>query len=1209
MAIKFSQFNERTESTATMSLVGYDGEQNIRILADDLLANPYINGTENTLAMFGTGGTIVVDSIVSQDAGATLLTVAGQLNVDAAATFDTSITVTGDSTLNGNITLGDTSADLITQTGTLYLNGPIKDTTDTLGATDQILVSDASGELTFTDLADISTGAAEVVEVPVKNLQGSPLTKGDPVFISGSVGTSGRLEVQLADASNAAKMPALGLLKQDLAINEEGFVVVTGKLRNLTTDPIDGATPSPNAVIYVKGGGTTGNALTLTKPTGANLIQNMGKVGRVSTANDGTFVVSSILRTNDIPNLTQGKIWVGSTGNTIESSSITFTEATGAVQLNEYGVGSITGTAAYNLSVDASGNIIETTAVPGNVVETLTAASGTYISLTDATSATGDVDLGTFDLSAIDGSSDTTTRFLSKDNTWDIPSYTTVTTTDGTYINLTPNSATSGAVTVTADLSAVDGVAAVGERYLTKNNTWAEVATIPGTYTFNVSDGTASTTINSGDTLGILGGTYITTSNTTGNVTVSHDATSRTDTTSTSTPGYGGTFTVVDSISTNATGHLEAINVKTVTMPPADDTNTTYDLSGFGSTNGTAGVQLIGSDGSIDPVTITGAGTTTVVHSSGTLTITSNDQYTGTVTSVSGGTYITDTGTATDPVLNHDATSRTDTTSSDSPGVSGSFTAVDSVTTNATGHVTAINVKTVTLPDDGVDGSGTLNYVAKWTPDGDTLGDSIIYDDGTNVGVGIASPQTILHVGADGTATATQELRVEGTTASGYGGGARINLLSSQYGTTGIYFGDQATAGSQPGKIEWIDISNALYYTSQIYHDWFAGTPAARMRFNSSGQLTVNTVTAAGQFTVEGAAATSQYLVVGKTVGINNWSGLYHHSSNNRITLDLRDGSGTQTVTINSNGDSYLNGGNVGIGTSTPDRTFTVEAASNPVLIGTPTGKRMQWENPNYITGYAEDPTSAGTYRKTFDFDGDWIGGGYVGVYESRTGQPGASMHAASYVNASGHSANQIKVYKPLTGSSSILLESGDRGSDATRYSGIQINDSRTPVGYPASRFRLGADLTTEPTIPFYVNGDSKINGDLTVTGAYYDSSSSAGTSGQVLSSTGTGTSWVAAGGSYTPSAISTNTNAVNNYLYILTANLTLTLPASPSAGDSIKIANFSGVTTCVIARNGNNIMASATDLTLDNDKANFELVYTDATRGWVIIGATGELN
>lgn len=77
----------------------------------------------------------------------------------------------------------------------------------------------------------------------------------------------------------------------------------------------------------------------------------------------------------------------------------------------------------------------------------------------------------------------------------------TVTTTDGTYINLTPNTAVDGDVTVTADLSAIDGTAEVGERYLTKNNTWAEVAAIPGTYDFNVSDGTNSTTIASGDTV------------------------------------------------------------------------------------------------------------------------------------------------------------------------------------------------------------------------------------------------------------------------------------------------------------------------------------------------------------------------------------------------------------------------------------------------------------------------------------------------------------------------------------------------------------------------------------------------------------------------------------------------------------------------------------------------------------------------------------
>ncbi len=169
------------------------------------------------------------------------------------------------------------------------------------GTADQVISTDGAGQLSFIDQTTLSAESAEVVKVPVKNLQGSALTKGDPVYISGSVGTSGRLEVKLADAGDTTKMPALGLLAQDLAINGEGYAVVTGKLRNLVTSPIDGATPSEGDVVYVKSGGTTGAALTTTKPTGVNLIQNVGKVGRVSTANDGTFVVSSILRSNDVP--------------------------------------------------------------------------------------------------------------------------------------------------------------------------------------------------------------------------------------------------------------------------------------------------------------------------------------------------------------------------------------------------------------------------------------------------------------------------------------------------------------------------------------------------------------------------------------------------------------------------------------------------------------------------------------------------------------------------------------------------------------------------------------------------------------------------------------------------------------------------------------------------------------------------------------------
>ena len=133
----------------------------------------------------------------------------------------------------------------------------------------------------------------------------------------------------------------------------------------------------------------------------------------------------------------------------------------------------------------------------------------------------------------------------------------TITTTDGTYINLTPNTPTLGNVTVTADLSAVDGTSIASDRFLTKNNKWA--------------------TIPFGDITEVQGGTYISVTNQTGPIPiVNHDATSRSNTTSSASPGYGVSFTAIDSVTTNATGHVTATNLKTITLPA--DTNETYTL-------------------------------------------------------------------------------------------------------------------------------------------------------------------------------------------------------------------------------------------------------------------------------------------------------------------------------------------------------------------------------------------------------------------------------------------------------------------------------------------------------------------------------------------------------------------------------------------------------------------------------------------------------
>jgi hypothetical protein len=81
----------------------------------------------------------------------------------------------------------------------------------------------------------------------------------------------------------------------------------------------------------------------------------------------------------------------------------------------------------------------------------------------------------------------------------------------GTYITGAVTGTTPKPI-VTFDLNAADGVAIAGERYLTKSNTWAEVSTIPGTYTWLIQGDTGTqTTVSSGLVVDIEGGTNIST--------------------------------------------------------------------------------------------------------------------------------------------------------------------------------------------------------------------------------------------------------------------------------------------------------------------------------------------------------------------------------------------------------------------------------------------------------------------------------------------------------------------------------------------------------------------------------------------------------------------------------------------------------------------------------------------------------------------------
>jgi hypothetical protein len=94
---------------------------------------------------------------------------------------------------------------------------------------------------------------------------------------------------------------------------------------------------------------------------------------------------------------------------------------------------------------------------------------------------------------------------------------------------------------------------------------------------------------------------------------VNHDLTSRTDTTSTVQPGYGVSFPAVDSVTTNTTGHVTAINVKTITIPASDDTTYLLSTAATGvvtldaSTGTDTSVKFIGTTNEIDTTITTGA--------------------------------------------------------------------------------------------------------------------------------------------------------------------------------------------------------------------------------------------------------------------------------------------------------------------------------------------------------------------------------------------------------------------------------------------------------------------------------------------------------------------------------------------------------------------------------------------------------------------------
>ena len=68
---------------------------------------------------------------------------------------------------------------------------------------------------------------------------------------------------------------------------------------------------------------------------------------------------------------------------------------------------------------------------------------------------------------------------------------------------------------------------------------------------------------------------------------------------------------------------------------------------------------------------------------------------------------------------------------------------------------------------------------------------------------------------------------------------------------------------------------------------------------------------------------------------------------------------------------------------------------------------------------------------------------------------------------------------------------------------------------------------------------------------------------------------------------------------------ITMTLPSSPSAGDTIAIKDYTGTfatNNCTIARGGSNLNGGANNYVADTAHLSLTLVYADSTEGWVAV-------
>ena len=327
----------------------------------------------------------------------------------------------------------------------------------------------------------------------------------------------------------------------------------------------------------------------------------------------------------------------------------------------------------------------------------------------------------------------------------------------------------------------------------------------------------------------------------------------------------------------------------------------------------------------------------------------------------------------------------------------------------------------IPIGDGAVDGSGTANYVTKWS-DTDTITNSIIYDNGTNVGIGETNPSANLHISGSGDRS--------------------IAITSGTSGASTLNLGDSADIDA--GAIIYDNSNNSMQFKTNA---------AERMRITSGGDINCN-----GRIKVEGSN-TDQYYFEGTRSGVGVTYRLYDNSNN-----VYHDSWTSQIFRLNQNGGSggnlIITGGNVGISNTNPSYKLDVTGSIKASVQGR----------------FANGSASAPSY--SFDADSD------IGMYRATTNTLGFSTAGSERMRIDSSGNVSIDRTSPNVGGAPSGTDGRfnvytDEGSsawaqqmrhDSTTGNGLFVRAGASSSYYTA--YFAGYD---ESNVHFVVRGDGNV--------------------------------------------------------------------------------------------------------------------------------------